>query len=153
MALVANTQPLKWVIALAVASVAWGTVASAYGVFRLDGGIAALLPILAGVVLQGAVLRSSLLPRRLERNELAAAVTRAETARAAERRRLAGELHDIVAHDLTILTMLSATGQNLDDSGRYKPRSPAWYRHPGRPSPNSASSSTCSNERRHLRSV
>ncbi|WP_219106865.1 sensor histidine kinase [Austwickia sp. TVS 96-490-7B] len=120
MALVANTQPLRRVAGLATAAVAWLAVELGFGQLDFSANITPLFLISVGITLQGVLLRLSILQRRKQQHELAEAMKRAEAASAGERRRLAGELHDIVAHDLTVLTMLSTMGQTLDDTEKIK---------------------------------
>ena len=114
-ALVAGTCTLPRVVAFVVCCGTWALWSASDGLFASASVTWAMLPAFLMVAVVGVVIRSLIEKQRRDRREINELTGEATRARAAERQRLAGELHDIVAHDLTMVVMLSELAEAIDD--------------------------------------
>lgn len=72
------------------------------------------LPLLLILALTGGAIHRLRDQKRADRERIASLARAAAEAREDERRRLAGELHDVVAHNITLSIMLSSLGPRLE---------------------------------------
>lgn len=113
LASVLATARSRWFVAAAVGlALAWsvGQPATPNGETRAIWFLLLLLALGVGV---GVYLRSAIQQRESDRRAIEDAERRAADAAERERRILARDLHDIVAHNLTIISMQSRTAQYL----------------------------------------
>lgn len=98
----------------------WLLAATMVGPLVRQAALGAYLPLLYGCAAGGMLIRRLVLQRRAVADALARSERDLAEAQATERARLAGELHDLVAHDVTTLVMVSAMGRTLDDPERMR---------------------------------
>lgn len=109
-AVVAATNPLSRALVLLLFATAWGLWMISQHLFIAEGVLWTLIPLLVVATWVAAFTRALRRRHRTDRVAIDILTGEVEEARSAERQRLAGELHDLVAHDLTVLVMLSSLG-------------------------------------------
>ena len=110
-AVAATARSWAFVITATALALAWGVVQPA-AVGQPSGTWFVLVLLTAGLGV-GLFLRESLARRERDRRRILEAEERARLAAERERRALARDLHDVVAHNLTIIAMQARTAQYL----------------------------------------
>lgn len=110
LALVAATATLRFSVSAACLSVLWA-VAIPVTTPTDTNTLWIVLPLIAGGWTMGYFVQQSVIRRERDLQRVAEATRRAAEAAAEERRLLARDLHDIVAHNLTIISMQARTAQ------------------------------------------
>lgn len=112
-AIVARTCAGSFMAAAGMAYIAWAALTPGGGLANLTAVLLTSFCALFGAVLRAAARRNRVLERQLIDHE-----ERRRAAITAERTRIAVEMHDVVAHALTIIAMHSSVLERTDDTAQ-----------------------------------